>query len=50
MLIHWSALGGHDDLVRHLLSLGVPVDPTDDVSKLSPTKFPQATDFYMYTV
>lgn len=31
MLIHWAALGGHDDLVRHLLSLDVPVDPVDDV-------------------
>jgi len=31
MLIHWAALGGHDDLVRHLLSLDVPVDPADDV-------------------
>ncbi|CAK9832978.1 26S proteasome non-ATPase regulatory subunit 10 [Anthophora retusa] len=30
MLIHWAALGGHDDLVRFLLSLDVPVDPTDD--------------------
>lgn len=35
MLIHWAALGGHDDLVRYLLSLDVPVDPTDDVSKIS---------------
>lgn len=34
MLIHWAALGGHDDLVRHLLSLDVPVDPTDDVRDL----------------
>ena len=32
MLIHWAALGGHDDLVIYLLSLGSPVDPTDDVS------------------
>ncbi|KAI4495499.1 hypothetical protein M0802_008713 [Mischocyttarus mexicanus] len=32
MLIHWAALGGHDDLVRHLLSLGSPVDPTDDTN------------------
>ncbi|XP_071877103.1 uncharacterized protein [Bombus fervidus] len=31
MLIHWAALGGHDDLVRFLLSLDVPVDPTDDM-------------------
>lgn len=30
MLLHWAALGGHDDLVRYLLSLDVPVDPTDD--------------------
>ncbi|XP_020277613.1 26S proteasome non-ATPase regulatory subunit 10-like [Pseudomyrmex gracilis] len=30
MLIHWAALGGHDDLVKHLLSLHVPVDPRDD--------------------
>jgi 26S proteasome non-ATPase regulatory subunit 10 len=33
MLIHWAALGGHDDLVRYLLSLDVPVDPVDDVRK-----------------
>jgi len=33
MLIHWAALGGHDDLVRYLLSLDVPVDPMDDVRK-----------------
>ena len=32
MLIHWAALGGHEDLVAYLLSLGVSVDPTDDVS------------------
>ncbi|XP_015590680.1 26S proteasome non-ATPase regulatory subunit 10 [Cephus cinctus] len=32
MLIHWAALGGHDDLVTHLLSLGVPVDPVDDTN------------------
>ncbi|RLU15911.1 hypothetical protein DMN91_011668 [Ooceraea biroi] len=32
MLIHWAALGGHDDLVRHLLSLDVPVDPEDDTN------------------
>ncbi|XP_017793165.1 PREDICTED: 26S proteasome non-ATPase regulatory subunit 10-like [Habropoda laboriosa] len=31
MLIHWAALGGHDDLVKFLLSLGVPEDPTDDM-------------------
>ncbi|XP_031826564.1 uncharacterized protein LOC116424382 isoform X2 [Nomia melanderi] len=30
LLIHWAALGGHDELVRYLLSLDVPVDPTDD--------------------
>ncbi|KOX68707.1 26S proteasome non-ATPase regulatory subunit 10 [Melipona quadrifasciata] len=30
MLLHWAALGGHDDLVRFLLSLDVPVDPIDD--------------------
>ncbi|OAD54910.1 26S proteasome non-ATPase regulatory subunit 10 [Eufriesea mexicana] len=32
MLIHWAALGGHDDLVRYLLSIDVPVDPTDDMN------------------
>lgn len=31
MLSHWAALGGHDDLIRYLLSLGVPADPPDDV-------------------
>ncbi|KAG8040609.1 hypothetical protein G9C98_002605 [Cotesia typhae] len=30
MLIHWAALGGHNDLVKHLLSIGSPVDPQDD--------------------
>ncbi|XP_014213620.1 26S proteasome non-ATPase regulatory subunit 10-like [Copidosoma floridanum] len=29
-LLHWAALGGHDELVSHLLSLKVPVDPRDD--------------------
>lgn len=32
MLIHWAALGGHEDLVTYLLSNGFPVDPQDDVS------------------
>lgn len=32
MLIHWAALGGHEDLVIYLLSIGFPVDPEDDVS------------------
>ncbi|KAK2581429.1 hypothetical protein KPH14_005104 [Odynerus spinipes] len=32
MLIHWAALGGHDDLVRHLISLGTPVDAIDDTN------------------
>ncbi|KAK0168039.1 hypothetical protein PV327_001879 [Microctonus hyperodae] len=32
MLIHWAALGGHNDIVQHLLSLGVPVDPLDDTN------------------
>ncbi|XP_046734846.1 26S proteasome non-ATPase regulatory subunit 10-like isoform X1 [Diprion similis] len=31
MLIHWAALGGHDDLVSYLLSLGFPTDPKDDM-------------------
>lgn len=35
MLIHWAALGGHNELVQHFLSLGVPVDPEDDVRNLS---------------
>ncbi|XP_051171168.1 26S proteasome non-ATPase regulatory subunit 10-like [Leptopilina boulardi] len=32
MLIHWAALGGHEDLVTYLLSNGFPVDPQDDMS------------------
>ncbi|KAH0540617.1 26S proteasome non-ATPase regulatory subunit 10-like isoform X1 [Cotesia glomerata] len=32
MLIHWAALGGHNDLVKHLLSIGSPVDPQDDTN------------------
>lgn len=32
MLIHWASLGGHEDLVTYLLSIGLPVDPLDDVS------------------
>ncbi|XP_058796558.1 26S proteasome non-ATPase regulatory subunit 10-like [Phymastichus coffea] len=29
-LMHWAALGGHEDVVGHLLSLGVAVGPRDD--------------------
>lgn len=32
MPIHWAASGGHTDIVRFLLNLGVPVDNKDDVS------------------
>lgn len=32
MPIHWAASGGHTDIVRFLLDLGVPVDNKDDVS------------------
>lgn len=46
MLIHWAALGGHDDLVRHLLSLDVPVDPTDDVSKLLHIRSAELQNFH----
>ncbi|XP_057324417.1 26S proteasome non-ATPase regulatory subunit 10-like [Microplitis mediator] len=35
MLIHWAALGGHNDLVKHLLSAGSPVDSQDD-SNMTP--------------
>ncbi|KAJ8664355.1 hypothetical protein QAD02_006017 [Eretmocerus hayati] len=31
MLLHWACLGGHDELVTHLLALDVPVDPRDDM-------------------
>ena len=34
MPIHWAASGGHTDIVRFLLDLGVPVDNKDDVSFL----------------
>lgn len=29
-LIHWAALGGHNELVQFLLESGSPVNPTDD--------------------
>ncbi|XP_043560953.1 26S proteasome non-ATPase regulatory subunit 10 isoform X2 [Chiloscyllium plagiosum] len=30
-VLHWSCSAGHKDIVDFLLSLGVPVDPKDDV-------------------
>lgn len=46
MLIHWAALGGHDDLLQHLLSLKSPVDPTDDVKIFSLFKIEELNSFY----
>ena len=34
MPLHWAASGGHTDIVKFLLDLGVPVDNKDDVSFL----------------
>lgn len=35
MLLHWAASGGHNEVVKFLLDLGVPVDEKDDVSSFS---------------
>ena len=32
MPLHWAASGGHTDVVKFLLDLGVPLDNKDDVS------------------
>lgn len=34
MLIHWAALGGHEELVKLLSDLGSPIDSKDDVRGL----------------
>ncbi|XP_014233800.1 26S proteasome non-ATPase regulatory subunit 10-like [Trichogramma pretiosum] len=31
LLLHWAALGGHEDIVTHLISLGSPIDHEDDM-------------------
>nr|CAD7260145.1 unnamed protein product [Timema shepardi] len=32
LLIHWAALGGHEEIVGYLLEKGSPVDPGDDIA------------------
>lgn len=32
MPLHWAASGGHSEIVKFLLGLGVPFDGKDDVS------------------
>lgn len=33
--MHWAASGGHTEIVKFLLDLGVPFDSKDDVSSNS---------------